>query len=122
MAETSASVEAYPQELRLAVILVSLFLGTFLVAIDTTIISVAIPKISTDFHALSDVGWYGSAYLISITALQPAGGTIYKFFNVKFVYLLSIIIFEGICLILPSSLSPLNPAKGLPRFYLISYD
>lgn len=67
--------------------LVSLFLGTFLVAIDTIIVSVAVPNISTEFHALTDVGWYSSAYLITITALQPAGGTLYKLFNIRLVYL-----------------------------------
>ena len=81
--------------LRLAIILLSLFVGTFLVAIDTIIISIAIPKTSTEFQRLSDVGWYDSAYLITITALQPAGGTIYKLFNVKLVYLVSIAIFES---------------------------
>lgn len=85
----------YPAGLRLTVILSSLFFGTFLVAIDTTIVSVAIPKISTQFHALEDVGWYGSAYLITITALQPAAGTIYKLFDVKLVYLAAIAVFEG---------------------------
>ena len=91
-----ASAESQHAEgLRLVVILLSLFLGTFLVAIDTTIVSVAIPEISTDFHSLGDVGWYGSAYLISITALQPVMGTIYKLFNVKLVYLGAIVIFEG---------------------------
>lgn len=97
----------YPTGFRLAVILISLFLGTFLVAVDTTIVSVAIPKISTEFHTLSDVGWYGSAYLISITALQPAGGTIYKFFNVKLVYLASILVFEGVLLVVFHCPSPL---------------
>lgn len=85
----------YPTGSRLAIILLSLFLGTFLVAIDTTIVSVAIPKISTQFHSLDNVGWYGSAYLITITALQPAGGTIYKLFNPKVVYLSAIVVFEG---------------------------
>ena len=85
----------YPKSLDLATILFSLFLGTFLVATDTTIISVAIPEISTQFQALDDVGWYGSAYLITITALQPAGGTIYKFLNPKAVYLTAIVVFEG---------------------------
>lgn len=85
----------YPKGSRLAIILLSLFLGTFLVAIDTTIVSVAIPKISTQFQALDDVGWYGSAYLITITALQPAGGTIYKLFNAKAVYLSAMVVFEG---------------------------
>ena len=89
--------EHYPKGWRLAILLTSLFLGTFLVAIDTTIVSVVIPRISTQFHSLNDVGWYGSAYLITMTALQPAGGTIYKLFNVKAVYLISMVVFEGIC-------------------------
>ncbi|KAI9724632.1 MAG: hypothetical protein M1828_003656 [Chrysothrix sp. TS-e1954] len=96
----------HAEGLRLAIILLSLFLGTFLVAIDTTIVSVAIPEISTDFHSLGDVGWYGSAYLISITALQPVMGTIYKLFNVKLVYLGAIVVFEAgstLCAAAPSS-------------------
>ena len=86
----------YPRGLRLVMILLSLAMGTCLVAIGFVIISVAIPKISTEFKTLADVGWYGSAYLLTITALQPAAGSLYKLFNVKFVYLASIVIFEGL--------------------------
>jgi MFS family permease len=39
-------------------------------------------------------GWYGSAYLLTTTALQPMYGTIYKYFNVKFAYLTAVFIFE----------------------------
>ena len=95
MKELTSTAERLPAGLKLTIILLSLFLGTFLVAVDTTIVSVAVPKISTQFHSLDDVGWYGSAYLITMTALQPAGGTIYKLFNVKAVYLISILVFEG---------------------------
>ncbi len=55
MAEALQVGKDYPGGLKLAIILVSLFLGTFLVAIDTTIISVTIPKISTEFHAFNDI-------------------------------------------------------------------
>ena len=95
MSGVTETTREYPTGFKLGLILLSLFLGTFLVALDTTIVSVAIPKISTQFHSLSDVGWYGSAYLILITALQPAGGVAYKLFNVKVVYLSSIFVFEG---------------------------
>ncbi|RHZ62533.1 uncharacterized protein CDV56_101228 [Aspergillus thermomutatus] len=44
-------------------IIASLMLGVFCMALDNTIISVAIPKITTDFHNLNDVDWYASAYL-----------------------------------------------------------
>lgn len=102
MIRTTETGAVYPASFRLTIILLSLFLGTFLVAIDTTIVSVAIPKISTQFHSLNDVGWYGSAYLITITAFQPAGGTIYKLFNAKWVYLTAIVVFEGTSIIQPS--------------------
>ena len=57
---------------RLGLVTASLYLGTLLVAIDTTIISVAIPRISSSFLALDDVGWYGSGYLLNVTACQPS--------------------------------------------------
>lgn len=82
---------------KLAITIVSLCLGTSLVAIDNNILAVAIPRISTDFRSLDDVGFYGSAYLLTVTALQPSFGSIYKFFDVKTVYLVSVILFEGMC-------------------------
>ncbi|KAL8921809.1 MAG: hypothetical protein Q9208_005566 [Pyrenodesmia sp. 3 TL-2023] len=74
--------------------MVSLSLGTLLVAIDNTIIGIAIPQISTEFDALDDIGWYGSAYLLTVTALQPTFGNIYKHFDIKITYIVSVIVFE----------------------------
>ena len=85
----------YPTGLRLIVIMGSLMLGTTLMSLDTTIISVATPKISTQFKALDDVGWYGAAYLMLLTATTPIAANFYKYFNPKYVYLTSIAIFEG---------------------------
>lgn len=85
----------YPTGWRLIAIMASLCLGTLVVAIDNTIIGVAVPKISTVFDALDDVGWYGSAYLLTITALQPTFGNIYKYFDIKTTYIVSIFVFEG---------------------------
>ena len=71
-----------------------LFLATFVVALDNTIIAVAIPKITTVFNSLDDVGWYGSAYLLTTTSLQPTFGKIYTFFNVKYTYVVALLLFE----------------------------
>ena len=87
--------ERYPSGWRLYIIIVALLLGTLLVAIDNTIIGVVIPRITTIFNDLEDVGWYGSAYLLTVTALQPIFGNLFKFFRVKIVYLVSVAIFEG---------------------------
>lgn len=95
MPATTAVPSHYPTGLSLGMILLSLALGTFLMALDTTIVSTAIPKISTEFKALHDVGWYGSAYLITLTAFQPITGNAYKNFDPKRTYLTFIVLFEG---------------------------
>ncbi|KAM0159066.1 hypothetical protein ACHAQE_000771 [Botrytis cinerea] len=64
----------YPHGLKLVVILAALCLAVFLVALDQTIIATAIPKITDQFNSIQDIGWYGSAYLLTTTALQPTFG------------------------------------------------
>ena len=81
---------------KFGLVITSLYLGTLLVAIDTTIITVAVPKISTVFKSLDDIGWYGSGYLLTVTACQPSFGKVYKLFDVKSTYLASVAIFEGL--------------------------
>lgn len=50
----------YPDGLRFALICLALCMSVFLMALDTSIIATAIPKITDEFHSLADVGWYGS--------------------------------------------------------------
>ena len=83
----------YPSRREMVPILVSLALGTFLFSIDTTIISVAIPSITRDFHVLDQIGWYGSAYLLVATAFQPIMSNLYRFYHLKLVYLVTVVIF-----------------------------
>lgn len=78
----------------LHLVITSLYLGTFLVALDTTIIGTAIPAITTAFHALDEIAWYGSSYLLTLTALQPIFGKLYKALDTKYLYLICIGIFE----------------------------
>lgn len=80
---------------RLAMVIMSLYLGTFVMALDTNIIGVAVPKISSEFQALEDVAWYGSAYLLTVTAFQPAFGNLYKFFSIEGTYRACIVVFES---------------------------
>jgi hypothetical protein len=73
----------YPHGLKLALLLFSLCLACFLVALDQTIIATAIPKITDHFKSVQDIGWYGSAYFLTATALQPTFGRIYTIFSVS---------------------------------------
>lgn len=51
----------YPAAWKLIAITIALCLCVFCVALDNTIIATAIPRITDQFNALDDVGWYGSA-------------------------------------------------------------
>jgi hypothetical protein len=84
----------YPGGLQLSLLTFGLCMATFTVALDNTIIATAIPKITTVFDSLGDVGWYGSSYLLTTTALQPSFGRIYTYFNVKYTYLFALCLFE----------------------------
>lgn len=97
---------AYPSRSKLVVIIVSANLAMFLVGLDNTILSSAIPKITDRFHALEDVGWYASAYLLTNCSFQLMWGKLFTFFIVKWVYLAALLIFmlgSLVCAIAPSS-------------------
>ncbi|KAK6425937.1 MFS sugar transporter [Oleoguttula sp. CCFEE 5521] len=96
----------YPKKMQLFLITVALCLSVFCFALDNTIIATAIPKITDEFHAINDVGWYGSAYLLTTCAFQLMFGKFYTFFNIKYVYLTALLIFEigsAVCGAAPNS-------------------
>jgi MFS family permease len=96
----------YPKGIKLFLIIASLCLAIFLVALDQTIIAPALGAITSEFASVKDIGWYGAAYLLTTTALQPAYGSLYRMFNVKWTYLAAVFIFEIgslVCAVAPSS-------------------
>ncbi|KAG4426677.1 hypothetical protein IFR04_000108 [Cadophora malorum] len=103
---TSQDGVEYPTGLKLGLISLALCLSVLLIALDNTIIATAIPKITDQFHSLPDVGWYGSAYLLTTASFQLLFGKFYTFFSIKYVYLVAIGIFEFgslICGVAPNS-------------------
>lgn len=84
----------YPSPAKTAVIMFSLYISIFLVALDRTIIGPAIPAITNQFHSLDDVGWYGSAYMLTSCGFILLYGRVYTFFPTKMVFLSGIVLFE----------------------------
>ena len=84
----------YPHGVKLAFIIVALVLSIFLVALDMTIVATAIPRITDEFHSLNQVGWYGSAFFLTLGAFQSTWGKAYKYFPLKPTFLIAIAIFE----------------------------
>ncbi len=75
---------------------------------DQSILSTAIPRISSDFNSLPDIGWYGSSYLLTTCCFQLMFGKLYAEFSVKWVFLTALAIFELgslLCAVAPNSIS-----------------
>ena len=95
-----------PKTLRFWLIMASVFIATFIVALDRTILATAVPQITNELSSLGHIGWYGSAYMLTTAASQLLFGRIYRFYDLKWTFLCSIIVFEIgslICAVAPSS-------------------
>lgn len=71
-----------------------------------TILGTAIPKITDDFGGIGDVTWYGAAYFMTFGGLEAAWGKVFKYFDLKYTFIVSIIIFEVgslLCGVAPNS-------------------
>ncbi|KAI0197926.1 major facilitator superfamily domain-containing protein [Astrocystis sublimbata] len=96
----------YPRGFRLRMTVISLCIVSFLFGLDLTIVAAAVPSLTDYFKSVKDIGWYSSAYLLSLAALGLFYGKLYTLFSVKKLYLISIFIFEAgslLCTLAPSS-------------------
>ncbi|KAE8445747.1 hypothetical protein EG329_012926 [Mollisiaceae sp. DMI_Dod_QoI] len=84
----------YITGIKLFLAMVGVVLACFLMLLDTSIITTAIPRITSDFNSLKDVGWYGSAYLLANCAIQPLTGRVYSNFSSKYTFLSFLATFE----------------------------
>lgn len=80
---------------RLYTVIACLCFSQLLIALDTNIIVVPLPRIASEFKDLEAVAWYSTAYILTITVFQPLFGAIYKQWSPAVVYELTIIVFEG---------------------------
>lgn len=95
--EVSATAKPPPKNVKQAstlIIMWTMMLCMFLVSLDKTIIGVAIPTITDQFHSIDKIGWLGSAYMMTTACLQLVAGRIYKHLPLKLVLLASILLFE----------------------------
>ncbi|KAI1612823.1 putative efflux pump antibiotic resistance protein [Exophiala viscosa] len=98
--------DQYPHGLKLVLLAGASLVAVFMIALDQTIVGTAIPKITDEFHSLSDVSWYAAAYFMTFGAAQTSAGKIYKYYNLKWSFLVSMLIFEVgslVCGVAPNS-------------------
>ncbi|KAJ5587844.1 major facilitator superfamily domain-containing protein, partial [Penicillium hispanicum] len=79
---------------RMYCVTVSLLMAIFLTTLDASIISTAVPQISSRFHSTLDIGWYSSSYMMALCAILPMAGKFYTHFVPKFTFLAFLFVFE----------------------------
>lgn len=98
----------YPTGTKLQLIVLALGLAVFLMGLDNSIITTAIPRISDDFNSLDDVGWYASSYLLTQASFQLLFGRFYTLLGTKRTFLAAISLFELgslVCGVSPNSIA-----------------
>jgi len=98
--------QIYPEPFALTMITIALCLVVFLVALDNTIIATAIPAITNQFNSVTDIGWYGSSYMLTTCCFQLIYGKLYTFWSLKWLFQLAVLLFELgslICAVAPNS-------------------
>ncbi|CAM1511655.1 Fc.00g091680.m01.CDS01 [Cosmosporella sp. VM-42] len=98
----------YPTGPALYTVFAGLFFSVLCVGLDRSIVATAIPQITSDFNSLDDVGWYGSAFLLTTCCFQLLFGKLYASYSIKWVYLISLVIFEVgsvVCAAAPNSIA-----------------
>ncbi len=59
-----------------------------------TIVATAVSRITDEFHGLNQVGWYASAFYMTLASFQSSWGKAYKYLPLKWTFLASVLIFE----------------------------
>jgi EmrB/QacA subfamily drug resistance transporter len=78
---------------RLGLTMAALMLTMFLAALDQTIVSTALPRITSDLNGLSQLSWVVTAYLLASTASTPIWGKISDLYGRKIMLQAAIVIF-----------------------------
>ncbi|KAI1163289.1 MFS gliotoxin efflux transporter glia [Nemania serpens] len=105
---TPKEVLEYPTGIRLFLLAGASILGVFLISLDQTIVGTAIPKITSEFGGLSNVSWYSAAYFMTFGGLEASWGKVFKYFDIKWSFILTLAIFEVgslICALAPNSIA-----------------
>ncbi|KAL1921368.1 uncharacterized protein VTP21DRAFT_11084 [Calcarisporiella thermophila] len=74
-------------------IIIGLCISVFLCSLDQTVISTALPKLASEFNALSLISWVGTAYQITLTLFQPLYGRLSDIFGRRLMFIFAKLIF-----------------------------
>jgi EmrB/QacA subfamily drug resistance transporter len=78
---------------RVLIVYPGLMLGTFLAALDQTIVATSLPTIVTDLGGLTHIAWVGTAYLLTSCVSTPIYGKLGDLFGRKKLFQGAIVLF-----------------------------
>src|SRR5690348_8234112 len=77
------------------IIMISVMVSFFLVALDQTIVSTALGKIVEEFNAYSSLAWVVTSYLITTTIMTPIAGKLSDMFGRRALLMIGVLIFTS---------------------------
>ena len=78
---------------QIQVVLIGLMAGSFLAALDQTIVATALPRIVGDFGGVDQLAWIASIYLLTSTAAMPIVGKLSDIYGRRLLFQISIVVF-----------------------------
>lgn len=78
---------------QIQLVLVGLMAGSFLAALDQTIVATALPRIVGDFGGVDQLAWIASIYLLTSTAAMPIIGKLSDIYGRRLLFQISIVVF-----------------------------
>lgn len=75
------------------IVMAGIMIGTFLTAIEGTVVSTAMPKIASDLHGIQLMNWVFSIYFLVTAITVPIFGKLSDLFGRKIVFIIGTIVF-----------------------------
>ncbi|WEG12573.1 MDR family MFS transporter [Pullulanibacillus sp. KACC 23026] len=82
-----------PKETNRKMATVAMLVATFLVAIDVTVVSTAMPKIVADLSGLKLISWVFAIYTLTTSVTTPIYGKLADLFGRKIIFIIGVILF-----------------------------